>query len=377
MSLPPMEFNQKRWNRLLLQGYWVLSLVTVGVELLYMYFVSNETKSEFLSRYVLLPTLLTTAVVGSAELAIRKMHAKSHDYILITASALLAFIVSAVHASLNYLLFFLFFPIMISIFYFQYKKLAYAIANTLAALIVLYVFNPAIHDRISFVGLITMTVLLAVYSVIAFGVLTRGREALQHLRSTYESNQELLVRTIMMDKLAKTDALTNTYNHMAYHEYVEKLVEQADNGRLKLQIAVLDIDNFKKVNDTYGHRAGDAVLREVAAIARAQVGPNDFVARYGGEEFVILFTEIDVSHAYQIAEEIRETVSQTTHEALNGMAVTVSIGINRYRPGMGKERLFQGADAALYEAKKTGKNRTVLAEGVPAGFGQETASAMS
>ncbi len=373
MPLPPADFNQKRWNRTLIRGYWVVFGLTLGLELLYMFFVTELSKSEFLLNYLLLPSLLMAAVVVSAEACVKFMTSKYHDYMLITASALLTVIVTAIHTSLEYLLFFLFFPIMISIFYFQIKKLTFAVVISFATLYILYIFNPDIHERFSLVGLLSTTTLLGAYSAIAFGVLARGREALQHLRSSYESNQELLVRNILMDKLAKTDALTDTYNHMAYHEFVEKLVEQAEKGLLELTIAVMDIDNFKKINDSYGHRAGDAVLRDVAATTRSKVGPNDFVARYGGEEFVILFTELDYDCAFNQAELIRQAIADTTHESIDGHAITVSVGVNRYISGMGKERFFQGADAALYEAKHTGKNRTVAAEAMR---GQSLASAI-
>ncbi|WP_219640367.1 GGDEF domain-containing protein [Cohnella sp. CFH 77786] len=375
MSLPSMEFNQKRWNRLLLSGYWVTIFLSVLVELLYMLHASELPRSEFFPKYIALPTSLMFAAVLTAEASVRLLSPKWHDYVLISTASLLALIVTSIHTTLDYLLFFLCFPNMISIFYFQYKKLAFAIAATFASLFFLYAVIPEIHRSMSFIDLLCITVLLAIYSGIALGVLARGRETLRHLRSSYESNQELLVRNIMMDKLAKTDALTDTYNHMAYHEFVEKLVEQAEKGLLHLQIAVMDIDNFKKVNDTYGHRAGDNVLREVASIARSKVGPNDFVARYGGEEFVILFTELAYPAAFDTVEEIRRTVAETPHDSLGGLAVTVSVGVNRYVPGMGKERFFQGADAALYHAKRTGKNRTVAAETIDSGTAAASAAA--
>lgn len=361
MSLPSLEFNHERWSRLLLRFFWIVIALSLAVELLYMFFDTELSRKAFAAAYILKPSLSMTGTVLLAEAGIR-FFPKRQDYILISTSALLAFILSFVHSSVDYLLFFLFFPIMISIFYFQYKKLLYAMANTFAVFYTLYAVNPDIHGRITPVGLTAISLLLAVYSGIAFGVLTRGRETLQHLRSSYESNQELLVRTILMDKLAKTDTLTDTYNHMAYHEFVENIVEQAENGRLTLHIAVIDIDNFKSVNDTYGHRAGDAVLREVSSIAKAKVGPHDFVARYGGEEFVILFTEKEFDEAYATVERIRKEVASTPHESIKGLVVTISVGLNRYIPGMGKERLFQGADAALYEAKRSGKNRTVVSE---------------
>jgi len=359
MSQPSLEINQERWNRLLLKSFWAVLLFSILMECLFL-MVTTLPTGEFIQSYIVRPTLLLALIVVLAEFGIRYLP-KYHDYVLITSANLLAFTIIFIHSSLEYLLFFLFFPIMISIFYFQRKKLLYAVLNTGVAMVFLYLYDPNINQNVTFVGIMTMSCILLVYSGIAFGVLARGREVLSHLHTSYESNQELLVRTILMDKLAKTDALTDTYNHMAYHEYKDHLVEQADNGQTLLHIAIMDIDNFKMVNDTYGHKAGDVVLKKVAAIARSKTGSNDIVARYGGEEFVILFTEKSDQEVYDLVEEIRCTIAATKHEALQGMNVTVSIGLNPYSPGMGKETLFQAADNALYEAKKTGKNRTVIA----------------
>ncbi|TJY41034.1 GGDEF domain-containing protein [Cohnella pontilimi] len=353
----PMENHQKRWNRRLLHTFWVVWVVSIVIECLYMLFVTAVPPDEFVGPYLLRPTALLLLVVLLADAGIR-MLPKHHDYLLITASALFTLIVTAVHSTLDYLLFFLFFPVMVSILYFRYSILVYAISTAAFDLYTLYFINPNIHSRISTIEIVTMTVILGVYSGIAFFVLARGRELLQNLISSYESNQALQLRNMEMFKLAKTDYLTETYNHMAYHELVDKLVEEAEKGRLLLHLAVFDIDNFKSINDTYGHRAGDQVLRKVAEVARSKVGSHDFVARYGGEEFVILFTDLDFLAAYDTMEQIRRSIASTPHESLSGRSVTVSAGINRYVNGMGKEKFFQGADAALYDAKHSGKNRT-------------------
>lgn len=359
MSLPSFEFNQQRWNRLLLQSFWAIFILSIIFECMFLTITEMQTK-EFITFYILKPTIIMAFIVLLAESGVRWLP-KHHEYILISASTLIVITIVSIHSSLEYLLFFLFFPIIISIFYFQYKKLLYALVNTGIALFALYTFDPDLNENISIISFITLITTLLVYSCIAFGILARGREILSHLRTSYESNQELLVRTILMDKLAKTDALTDTYNHMAYHEFKDNLVEQAENGRMALHLAVLDIDNFKSVNDTYGHRAGDVVLRRVAELTRSKAGSNDIVARYGGEEFALLFTEKSFQEVYDLVEEIRTNIASTSHEVLNGLNVTVSIGLNQYTPGMGKENFFQGADAALYEAKHSGKNRTALA----------------
>jgi len=360
MSLPPFSIRQDRWNRLLLRGCWVVFLLSIAAEFLYL-LVTELPSAQFVDLYIVRPTVIMGIILIIAEISLRNLP-KHHDYVLITTATLLAFTVTFIHSSLEYLLFLLFFPILISIFYFQYKKLLYAILITGIAFTALLVFDSEFAERMSIASKMTMGTILLVYSGIGFGILARGQEILTHLRSSYESNQELLVRTILMDKLAKTDALTDTYNHRAYHEYKDHLVEQAEIGGLKLHLAILDIDNFKKVNDTYGHKAGDAVLRKVAAIARSKTGSNDFIARYGGEEFVILFTEKSFQEVFDLVEEIRNEVAAASHETLEGNSVTVSIGLNAYVPGMGKEDFFRLADAALYDAKHSGKNRTAIAK---------------
>jgi diguanylate cyclase (GGDEF)-like protein len=352
--------NHNRWNRQLLCAFWSVLGISVLIECSFL-FVTDLPAGEFIWRYVVRPAMLMAIVILLAEVGIRRLP-KFHNYMIISCSTLLTIIVTVVHSSLDYLLFLLFFPVMISIFYFSYSKIWYAIANTGIALFTLYSFDSEFHGRVSVVGLIAISSILAIYSVVAFGILRRGKELLEHLRTTFDSNQELLVRTILMDKLTKTDALTETYNHMAYHEYAERLVEQAESSTMKLHLALLDIDNFKSVNDTYGHRAGDAVLRSVADAARSKIDGNDVIARYGGEEFAILFAEKSFADVYGVVEEIREAIAAAPQEGLNGQTVTVSIGLNSFVKGTGKEALFHGADDALYDAKRSGKNRTSLSK---------------
>ncbi|WEK55223.1 MAG: GGDEF domain-containing protein [Candidatus Cohnella colombiensis] len=359
MTFPIMEFNQTRWNRLLLNSYWIMLILSIVIESSYL-FVTEVSSSEFIGLYIVRPTLMMTAILILTELS-QRLWQRYSDYILITTSAALALTTNFIHSTVEYLILLLFFPIVISIFYFQYSKLLYSVVIAHVSLVCLYTLNDEMNNSLTSISLLAILFIMLTFSYIAFGVLARGREILINLRSTSESNQELLVRTILMDKLVKTDALTETYNHMAYHEFMENMVQQAESGRMKLHLAIMDIDNFKSVNDTYGHKAGDVVLRKVAAIAKAKVGSNDVVARYGGEEFAIIFAEKDFQEVYDILENIRMTLASTSLEVIDRHSVTISIGLNRFAIGMDKEALFQGADAALYEAKHSGKNRTVIA----------------
>jgi diguanylate cyclase (GGDEF)-like protein len=132
-------------------------------------------------------------------------------------------------------------------------------------------------------------------------------------------------------------------------------------------LIMLDIDNFKRVNDTYGHMQGDEVLREVARVLRRSAREIDEPARYGGEEMAVALPQTDLEGAYQFAERVRQQIEALELPLLDGdghLKVTASFGAASLAssPQSDKEGLVAAADAALYRAKRSGKNRTVKAE---------------
>jgi diguanylate cyclase (GGDEF)-like protein len=142
----------------------------------------------------------------------------------------------------------------------------------------------------------------------------------------------------------------------------------------------LDVDKFKRINDTYGHQAGDEVLRSVANVIQSQLRVGDTIARYGGEEFVVLLPQTAGHHAREIAERIRATIAGIPLHAQSGheINVTISIGLSMLKTdessGDNKqvaERLLAAADQALYQAKNTGRNRVVCDDIQPLNFAQE------
>ena len=172
----------------------------------------------------------------------------------------------------------------------------------------------------------------------------------------------------MADELkarARTDELTALPNFRAFRERIDAELDRADRYPERFGVLVLDLDKFKKYNDTYGHSAGNDALRRVAQSIRETVRSVDFAARYGGEEFAVIVPQVDRAALTAIAERVRTNI-----EALpappDGTTLTVSIGAAIY-PDDAKDRdaLFQAADARLYEAKKAGRNR-VVAGGAPA-----------
>lgn len=166
-----------------------------------------------------------------------------------------------------------------------------------------------------------------------------------------------------------TDVLTGWHNRRYLTVRLSEELARARRDGTRLVCLMLDIDHFKRVNDNWGHAAGDAVLREIAQRVESQVRASDVAARYGGEEFVVLLPGTDVASAMLLAERIRMAVSRTPTELPNGEVVTItaSIGISDVQPAPESndlktvgDSLVARADVALYAAKSTGRDRIVV-----------------
>src|SRR3954452_16881297 len=167
---------------------------------------------------------------------------------------------------------------------------------------------------------------------------------------------------------AVTDELTGLFNHRRFQEVIANEVERTKRGGPGMGLIMLDIDNFKRVNDTYGHMQGDLVLREVARVLRESSREIDEPARYGGEEMAVALPATDLEGAYQFAERVRHSIESLDLPLIDGggsLRVTASFGAAALAPDQAKadkDALVASADAALYRAKRSGKNRTVRAE---------------
>jgi diguanylate cyclase (GGDEF)-like protein len=164
-------------------------------------------------------------------------------------------------------------------------------------------------------------------------------------------------------RLSITDGLTGIWNHRYFQMQFDQEMERSARFRRPFSIIVIDIDNFKTFNDTYGHLRGDSVLIELARRMRLAVRDIDVLARYGGEEFVLILPETDAVGGMRTAEKIRSVIAETAFGEDEPINVTVSVGVACFpQHGADRTTLLKASDKAMYEAKARGKNRVVLFE---------------
>ncbi len=163
-----------------------------------------------------------------------------------------------------------------------------------------------------------------------------------------------------------TDSITNLWNHGFFQEKLTEEIKTAEKLHSPLSLAMLDIDDFKKLNDMYGHQHGDVILREVAQILRDSSRDADYVCRYGGEEFTLILKQTSKEQSIEIAERLRKKISSHPFPSTSEdhkLRVTVSIGLASYPDdAITKKELIANADRAMYIAKFSGKNKTCVAD---------------
>jgi diguanylate cyclase (GGDEF)-like protein len=177
-------------------------------------------------------------------------------------------------------------------------------------------------------------------------------------------SRELEEKNKRLHDLVNIDGLTGVYNHRYFQHALDQEISRTRRHRYAISILLIDIDHFKKFNDTYGHQTGDFVLTEFAACIRNNIRQYDTLARYGGEEFVVILPETDIEQGHCVAEKLRKTIENHTFKN-DGETyhVTASFGQASGHPAsdadLNKNDLISQADQALYEAKKKGRNQVV------------------
>lgn len=194
--------------------------------------------------------------------------------------------------------------------------------------------------------------------------LTRLELQLRLNISEFENRQLKKVSDQQRDTVAKLqqdvfhDSLTKLYNRRWFEStFIKEIIPTIHN----YQLLIIDIDNFKSINDEYSHLTGDVVLKLLGQLLKTTIGPNNYALRYGGEEFVVIITNSDIQKGKELAEKCRQTIANYNwKETLNDRTITISIGVTNSKINENHKAAFLRADKALYQAKRSGKNRVCV-----------------
>jgi diguanylate cyclase (GGDEF)-like protein len=206
-----------------------------------------------------------------------------------------------------------------------------------------------------------LAVMIFLFSVYMVLIAYRGN---REYWNALENEYLLEIKSREMELLSNTDVLTGLYNRRYFDEALDRELKRSGRDNSQISVILLDIDRFKKINDTFGHQIGDEYLKKTAATLTSVFKRDyDIVARYGGEEFIVLLPGINADHARQLAEKVKQKIESMIldHQGKN-VGTTISSGIICCVPNLNtrSDSIISGADKALYMAKQGGRNRVAV-----------------
>ncbi|MDM8550179.1 GGDEF domain-containing protein [Desulfobacterales bacterium HSG2] len=197
-----------------------------------------------------------------------------------------------------------------------------------------------------------------------FLLIERGKIPYEENKSILQKSRELSLSYLYMERLQKqlliaiyTDRLTGLHNRRKFDEMIKIEKERATRYNIPFSIVFIDIDHFKKINDTYGHDVGDQVLIEISSVLKSRIRITDWAFRWGGEEFILLLPVTSADKSLDLAERLRFIIEN--HSFPHGRQLTISAGVAQFRNDESIDNLIKRADEALYRAKSGGRNKVL------------------
>lgn len=209
---------------------------------------------------------------------------------------------------------------------------------------------------LDWVGVLSIYLLLIILLCVMVVIVNTHTKALMSSVMGSYNRQVTLMSELMIDPM------TGLYNRRSFEDSLEKEIESVEQTGAKSYVTIFDIDHFKEVNDTYGHSNGDIVIKALCKMMKEKSKDMGLAFRYGGEEFVILFHDVELSKVMNVVEDIRTEFRCYYFHFMNKDGITCSCGVAEYIKGESSKAWFNRADSALYQAKESGRNRTVISE---------------
>lgn len=354
-------FIYERWRKKILRTNILFTILVFLVEV-FMFFILKEQNlidqpdKEYLKWFLVYPSFINFLIIFIGNIVMKHMllDSKLINYIPILQMAAICMVIAGTHNVFSLTLSLLCFPLFTTIL-FSDKKMT----KIIGMVCFLFLLMDFLYRKFSLYKPKNDKYFIA-EAIVAVAILSATYILCNVLIKFSQEKRDMIhhgfLQQIEMQEQLKRDQKTNLYGYMIFINTLERLVEKANRTLESFAVAVIDIDDFKKVNDTYGHLKGDEIIIMLADLMKKCFNQNQFIARYGGEEFAVIFSEEELNYVFELLEKLRITFEEQKYSFMED-SITISIGIAIWKQGWTAEQLFESADTAMYTSKAEGKNR--------------------
>ncbi|MDD2189859.1 MAG: GGDEF domain-containing protein [Eubacteriales bacterium] len=360
---PDPSFSQ--WRKKIIKSYYIIIIWLFVVEMTVFLTLRDQglmgdeylTDFRYLITYVATPVFTNVALVLICQ-RINMLNIKSQikNYTVVLTSSLMSAVVAYVHYDVFSVLTVFSLPVFLTILFGQ-KKMTNVITGVNSILLILSIFRSyKFDDSIFFYLNLAVAFTMMIVAAIISSVLIAYNEAnTDYIYSSYQ-------KQLSLREQVRTDSMTGLLNQKAFRSLLKACLEKAKGTKTPMTLAIIDIDYFKEINDTYGHMAGDQVLIKFTQLIKNQCYDIDgHIARYGGDEFTVIFQGASKELAYLKLEMLRHQCTNISSVKTGVNQINFSAGIAQYLEGdINETLLFNQADTALYQAKENGRGNTIV-----------------
>lgn len=355
---------KSNWRRRIVASYYVvagiISVAEIAMFLFNVIFFENQSVDiiNMGMKYVLFPILINFSSIWISQLVLRKAHSENiKDWAVIGSLMVICVVIGLAHSSFLIAPAAFVAPVVVSCIL-DNKQITKISSVCCAGLLMLTVWAAPFFDDINtsisrWHNAIAGLVILVVVSDICLSLCDYTEEKNAIIYHTSLSQER-------MHAALKMDSMTGLFNHSEFYHCMDESILWSQSFHKQVSVAVIDVDFFKSVNDTYGHENGDTVLIRLAKILKDNCPKEGKAFRYGGEEFGLIINGYTKDQTYELVESIRQQIYQERFAFMPDRRLSISTGIYEYRgDDMDGEEIFKKADLAMYEAKQNGRNCTI------------------
>lgn len=307
----------------------------------------------YLQYKVILPIFLNSVIYFTIAILNRspKINHNIKNEMIVYGASAIAFVISVVHREFIVNTGSFMFPMILSAVFNNKKLITRIFIISLLSTTVTVVFSwfDGFIDLTNLINYIVIYGFLTVSFFACFISIKYSQLQFQLIENQAKENGQL-------QNIVLLDQMTGLYNHRTFYEELDSAIEKYLHSKAEFCLAIIDIDNFKHINDLYGHDCGDVVIKNLANTIKTNCKTGDMAFRYGGEEFAIIFTNKKLGEAKNILEKILKVFSESKYEFTNNV-ITFSAGVSKYTELSNREAFFTFVDKLMYSAKKNGRNQ--------------------